>query len=199
MKKISDKNERFIQAYCTHLNATKAAEEAGYSTNTSYSIGQRLLKDPRIKERIEKFQDDLSSAAEITALQIITELKKIAFCSVGRLYKDWHSLNEYNSISDEAKSAISEITTRTIREKVGETGKPVDVQYVKIKMHDKQRALETLNSMLGFNKPEKVDITLDKQSDIDLTKLNDSELMTFHTLLQKAKPDKDFLPFIKRS
>ena len=51
---MNDKQRLFVENYIINFNATKAAKVAGYSENTSYSIGQRLLKNVEIKEIVDK-------------------------------------------------------------------------------------------------------------------------------------------------
>ena len=41
--KLTDKQKQFVEEYLVDLNATQAAIRAGYSEQTGYSIGQRLL------------------------------------------------------------------------------------------------------------------------------------------------------------
>ena len=50
---MTDKQELFILEYQQDHNATQAAIRAGYSPKTAYSQGQRLLKDPDVKEVLE--------------------------------------------------------------------------------------------------------------------------------------------------
>jgi phage terminase small subunit len=43
----------FVEDYCRHFNATRAAKAAHYSEKTAYSQGQRLLKNVEIQEAIK--------------------------------------------------------------------------------------------------------------------------------------------------
>ena len=57
-------------------------------------------------------------------------------------------------------------------------------------MYDKQKSLDSINQMLGYNAPEKREITGKDGKDlipqIDLGRLSDEELKTYHSLLSKA-------------
>jgi phage terminase small subunit len=44
--KLTDKQKRFCEEYVIDWNATRSAIAAGYSENTSYSIGSENLKKP---------------------------------------------------------------------------------------------------------------------------------------------------------
>jgi len=51
---ITRKQQKFIDEYMADLNATQAAIRAGYSEDTAYSIGSRLLKDVEIKAEVQR-------------------------------------------------------------------------------------------------------------------------------------------------
>ena len=46
------RQELFVREYLTDCNATRAAQAAGYSRRTAYSIGQRLLKNVEVSQAI---------------------------------------------------------------------------------------------------------------------------------------------------
>lgn len=58
---MNSRRERFCYEYVASGNATKAAIEAGYSSRTARSIGQRLLTNVDIKTRIQEISDELNS------------------------------------------------------------------------------------------------------------------------------------------
>ena len=109
---LNDRQERFCYEYVLHLNATKAAINAGYSEKTAYSIGSENLKKPEIQERIRYMQNNLAETAQLSALRVLKEHEKIAF-------------------NDEEKTA------------------------------DKQKSLDSINNMLGYNAPTKNEFTGD--------------------------------------
>ena len=51
---LNDRQQLFVTEYVKDMNATKAAERAGYSKRTAYSQGQRLLKNVEIKKAIDE-------------------------------------------------------------------------------------------------------------------------------------------------
>lgn len=109
MAKLTDKQEKFCYEYVLHLNATKAAINAGYSEKTAYSIGCENLTKPEIQARIKYMQDNLAETAQLSALRVLKEHEKIAF-------------------NDEEKTA------------------------------DKQKSLDSINNMLGYNAPTKSEV-----------------------------------------
>lgn len=71
--------ERFCEEYLTDLNATQSAIRSGYSKKTAGSIGQRLLKNVEIQNRIKELMEERSKRTEITADKVLEELGSVAF------------------------------------------------------------------------------------------------------------------------
>ena len=67
---LTDKQERFAQAYVLHRNATEAAKTAGYSARSAYNQGYRMLKNNEIEERIADLENDL-----VTNIDVIDEIE----------------------------------------------------------------------------------------------------------------------------
>lgn len=57
-KKITDKQERFVQEYLIDLNATQAAIRAGYSKKTARQIGQQNLSKVVIQNLIQSYRSE---------------------------------------------------------------------------------------------------------------------------------------------
>ena len=67
---LNDRQQLFVTEYVKDMNATKAAERAGYSKRTAYSQGQRLLKNVEIKKAVDKLllkvrKNNVADAVEI--------------------------------------------------------------------------------------------------------------------------------------
>ena len=67
---LSDKQERFAQAYILHRNATEAAKAAGYAARSAYNQGYRMLKNDEIVERIADLENELE-----TNINVIDEIE----------------------------------------------------------------------------------------------------------------------------
>ena len=78
-QKLTDKQEKFCYEYVLHLNATKAAINAGYSEDTARQIGSENLSKPYIQKRIDEMKANLAETAGISALRVIREHETIAF------------------------------------------------------------------------------------------------------------------------
>ena len=67
---LTDKQERFAQAYILHRNATEAAKAAGYAPRSAYNQGYRLLQNQEIMERIEDLEKELE-----TNINVVEEIE----------------------------------------------------------------------------------------------------------------------------
>lgn len=52
--KFTVRQQRFIDNFCVSGNCTQAAKDSGYSEDTAYSIGSRLLKNVEIRAAIDE-------------------------------------------------------------------------------------------------------------------------------------------------
>lgn len=162
---LTAKQVQFCKEYLLDLNGTKAAIRAGFSEKTACSIGSRLLRNVNIQEYISELKRDLESLSGITKLKVLNSFAEIAFSNLSRLHDSWIERKEFDSIAETDKGAICEISSKIIKKNIGTIENPVlvDVEFVKIKLHDKIKALENINRMLGFNNPEKIDLTTQGQ------------------------------------
>jgi phage terminase small subunit len=108
---------------------------------------------------------NLAETAEISALRVLKEHEKIAFSNAGQLRDGWITLKEFERLTDDQKACIQEISTKTIKRTLkqfvdGEfTDDPIEEEWIKIKLYDKQKSLDSIRAMLGFDAPEKREIT----------------------------------------
>jgi phage terminase small subunit len=198
MKKLTAKQDRFTQEYLLNgFNATQAAIEAGYSKKTAYSIGQENLKKPEILNRIKEKQTDLAEAAGVSALKIAEELKILAFSSMAEFHENWIELKQFEDLTEIQKACIAEIQSKTVQRNDG-----AEVVFVKVKLHEKLKAIDSLRNLLGYTTPQKMELS-GKDGDplfpggMDLSKLSNEELKRLHDLLQKATPPNDNEDFTK--
>jgi phage terminase small subunit len=67
---LTERQERFAQAYIIHRNATEAAKTAGYSVKSANNQGYRMLKNDEIQERIADLENEL-----VTNIDVIQEIE----------------------------------------------------------------------------------------------------------------------------
>ena len=67
---LNAKQEKFVQAYVLHRNATEAAKAAGYSDRSANNQGYRLLQMDEVTERIADLENEL-----VTDIDVVDELE----------------------------------------------------------------------------------------------------------------------------
>ena len=161
---LNDKQERFCYEYCLDLNGTQAAIRAGYSQKTAGVIATENLKKPNIQARIKEMQDNLAETAGVSRLRVLNEHMKMAFSSIAHLHNTWIDRKEFETLTEDQKSSIAEIDTKIRYEYQynpdSKEKEPIQVEYIRIKLFDKQKALDSITKMLGFDAPTKIDATV---------------------------------------
>ncbi len=157
---LTAKQEKFCYEYCIDFNATKAAIRAGYNEKSAYSIGAENLRKPEIQKRIKQMQENLAETAGISSLRVLQEHAKIAFASISNLHNTWIELTDFEKLTEEQRSCIKSISTKTQKKNILTKDGPavVNVDFVKIELFDKQKSLESISKMLGFDAAQKVDV-----------------------------------------
>lgn len=162
----SAKQEGFSQHYARHGNATRAAKEAGYSEKTAYSQGHDLLKKPEIIDRVAFVKTGLWKALHMGPEETLSEIAKIARASMGRMLHITPGGDPYIDLSKADPDTMDAIAEATIEDftdgrEVDEKGETIkrDVRRVKVKMHPKLGALQTLAKHHGLLN-DKVDLNI---------------------------------------
>ena len=142
-RRLTPKQAEFVRQYLVDLNATQAAIRAGYSEKTAYRIGAELLQKTSVAEAIATAQAKREQRTEITADRVVAELAKIAFGSA-RDVMEWGpngvTLKSSTELTDEQAAAIAGVS-----ENITQNG-----SSLKLKRHDKVKALELLGRHLGM-------------------------------------------------
>jgi phage terminase small subunit len=161
---LTGKQKKFCEEYIFDFNASRAARAAGYSEDTAGSIGSENLQKPEIQDFIKELQSDMEKTAGISRLMIVKEYQKIAFSNIADLHTGWITRAEFENLTQEQKAAISEIQTQTRTESKydskSESMQPIEVDFVKIKLHSKTQALDSLMKIMGYEPSKKVDLNV---------------------------------------
>lgn len=185
--KLTIKQEKFCNKYLECGNASEAYRYAydcsKMSDNSVWCNASQLLADTKVAQRLEYLKNHLTEAAGITALQIIREHQKIAFSDATRIRNGWMSLKEFESLTDDEKACIRSVETKQTKRTTPMGDEVIDEQ-VKITCYDKQKALDSIVSMLGYNAPEKIANTDSKGNDIPQPTFNVERLFQ---LIQEGK------------
>lgn len=77
-KKLTPKQELFVNEYLVDLNATQACIRAGYSEKTAESQASRLLTNVKVQELVSKLQNKRLEAIERTAKDVVLDIVRLA-------------------------------------------------------------------------------------------------------------------------
>jgi len=143
-RKPTIKQKLFVEYYVNNnFNAAAAARAAGYSEKTARFIGCELLTKPNVKEELRKVVKRKLSEVDMLTLEWLHQVKSIATTDI-RKAVTWNegdvSLVSSESIDDVTALAISEVSQTVSR----------DGGSIKIKMHDKNKALDLLGKYLAI-------------------------------------------------
>ena len=150
---LTEKQKTFCRQYVFDWNGARAARAAGYSEETAKEQASRLLTKVNIKAYIEHIQRDLAKLAQVSALRNVEELKKLAYTNLSDFKDGWMTEKDFQELTEDQKAALSEIQHTTKNFEGGSE------KIVKFKLHDKMKAIEMINKMLGFNAADKIDHT----------------------------------------
>lgn len=138
---LTPKQEAFCQQYIIDLNQTQAAIRAGYSEKTANQIACQLLTKLNIQARVNELKEKRSKRVEVDADWVLERLKQIAGADMSDV-ADWNAsgvtFKDSAGLSEAAKASI-----QAIEESTNEHG-----GSLKIKQHDKLKALEMLGRHL---------------------------------------------------
>lgn len=148
----STRRAMFVEEYLRDYNGTQAAIRAGYAADTAYSEASRLLRNVEIKEAIEKRKKELLAAISEDQFRTAREIQRIAHLDIRKLYDETGQLKPVSDWDDESAAAVSSVETvrRQSPEEADEDGNPVWETVLKVRTHDKVKALELIGRHQGF-------------------------------------------------
>lgn len=162
---LNTKQENFCLYYVETGNQSEAYRRAypksqKWKDEAVWSAGSRLLKTDKVSARVAELKAKAAEKSEITREMILEELAGVAFSSITHLHNTWIELKDFESLTEKQKSCIKSISTKVMKKNIGTHDDPeiVDVEYVKIELYDKLKALDSIIKMLGFEAPKKVDL-----------------------------------------
>ena len=193
-KKLTIKQEKFCNKYLECGNASEAYRFAyDCSKRSESTVGEnasRQLANSKVAARIAYLKDHLAEAAGISALQIIREHQKIAFSDATKIRTGWMTLKDFEALTPDEKACIKSIETKQTK-RTSPMGDELVDEMVKIICYDKQKALDSIVNMLGYNAPEKKEVTgkdgspIEISAKIDYSRLSDDDLKQAFSIIQK--------------
>lgn len=157
---LTNRQLKFIEVYLLTDNATEAYKQAYSCENMKiesiYVNANKVLNNTKVALKIseakQKAKDKIDKKYEITAERIASEFAKIAFSSISHLHNTWIERKDFERIKQDNPDildCIQEISTKTQRVILQKGESPIEIEYVRLKLYDKQKALENLGKYTG--------------------------------------------------
>lgn len=130
---LSDRQAVFVDEYFQDLNATQAAIRAGYSEKSARVTGQKLMRNPRVKEVIQERRRARAERLRISADRILAELAVIAFSDISNYVTAFDGtvlINDLKTVPPHLRAAIAKVSSSK--------------EGVSIQLHSKESALVKL-------------------------------------------------------
>jgi phage terminase small subunit len=178
---LTAKQQSFVAEYLVDLNATQASIRAGYSENTAAAIGSENLTKPEIALAIQEAQAERSERTQITSDRVLEELGRIAFASISDAVEwgpDGTTVKPSTELSADVLAAVGEVT---------ETRHKDGTVTTRVRMHDKQVALQKIADHLGMFKRELQVTSQSLNIDVALDGMTVEELKALSALGAEAR------------
>lgn len=157
-KPIEDvKREKFALEYSRHGKGERAVIAAGYNVkswsdkSTSACVtANRLLKDDKVRQRIQWLQENRARKADFTELKLLRELKRVALFDIRKLYTETGELKSVTEWDADTAAAVSGVDVEKLFG-VNADGRKAHIGYtVKVKTSDKLAAIDKLMKYFGM-------------------------------------------------
>jgi phage terminase small subunit len=146
------KHELFAQERAKGLSASDAYERAGFTRHDGNAC--RLNKNEAVRTRVEELLGEAAERCGVTVDRIVQELAKIGFAN-SRDFFEW----DQDGVRIKASAELTPDQTAVVVEVQETRSKGTGKNTIKIKLSDKQAALEKLGRHLGmFKETNKADL-----------------------------------------
>lgn len=167
------RKELFPLEYIKDFNATRAAEEVGYSKKTARQAGARLLSKADIQKKINQLINERSERTKIDADWLLERLADEAEADVADLYTDEGSLRPVNQWPEIWRKGL--VAGLDVHQEYSyEDGKRIpDGLIMKVKLSDRIKRLELIGKHVNI---QAFKDKIEHSGSIDLTGKTEQEL-----------------------
>jgi phage terminase small subunit len=173
MSGLNDKQRKFCELVVAGRPAGRAYQEAGYMVRSDAVADQsasRMLRNVKVvKDHLFELREKAAEAAAMTHAEMVAFLSNVIRTPIGQvdennpLCQEWvkEEIDEAAVAEDDGEQpdlfgGEAMVTTKRIKD-------GVPVNRVRIKMVGKMDAAKTLIGVMGWNKPQKVELGADEQ------------------------------------
>lgn len=144
MAQLNDKQETFCREYLIDLNATQAAIRAGYSKNTAYSQGQRLLKNVEVQKRLIELMSKRTERTKIDSDYVLRRLVEIDELDIADILDSSGDIKSVKMWPDAWRKSIGGFeVTKT------QSADEINAWLKKVKLPDKLKTVELIGKHVG--------------------------------------------------
>lgn len=151
-KKLTKKQQLFVDEYLIDLNATQAAIRAGYSVESARDIGCENLTKPNIQQAIAEKMAERSKRTGVNQDRVVLELAKIAFVNIS----DVVDTDTGEILPNASQDDLACIESVKFKQSDNQYGGSIERE---VKVASKLKALEMLGKHLGMWN-DKVDVNV---------------------------------------
>lgn len=157
--RLTARQVAFCSEYVRDFNAMRAARAAGYSPASVHTQAHQVLSKPLVQAEISRLQAAAARRNEITVDRILAEYAKVGFANIRdyiTLTPDGAAALNLTDVTEEQFAAIGQLEIE--EDPKGRADDARVVRTIKIKMHDKLHALDSIAKKLGmFNIARRVE------------------------------------------
>ena len=149
------KQARFTYLVAFDANGAKAARDAGFAVRSAGQMANRLLKNGRVKARIEELRAELRDRHSATADNIIERYRKMAMGDpVSLVVIDSDTgLSRFkrpDELTDDERGMIADVSIRTRTKRDPHTGIEREYQQFSYKLINVKDSLDSLSRTFGM-------------------------------------------------
>lgn len=151
------RHELFCQYYVTELNGklyngTESVIKAGYSEKTAHVQASRLLKNVKVRARINELKQEVIENLQLDKLYALNKYKKIVEDDITNyLNFDTKTFEVTNEQGEKEERTYIDLTVKDSNQidtwNIQEVSKGKDGQF-RLKLHSKEKALEKISEYL---------------------------------------------------
>ena len=130
------------------FNGTKAAISAGYAESSATEQASRLLTYDKVQELIKIYKNDVGAMLGLSAYHVANLLWEWVDSDITETFS--LSPEQLKEMPRPLRRLITQYKTTTVTTDYGQT------TTIELKFVSKERAMEMLKQMLGYDKPTKV-------------------------------------------
>lgn len=173
-EELTEKESLFCRFFVNNRNATQAAIKAGYSVNTAGVIGYENLNKPHIRAEVERLKAIRNQAIMLSEDDIVERYMRIAFADMTDFSE--FGIEDVPVVDAEGKPVINDDGSMMVEKRNYLNFKDhsqvdggliceisVGKQGMKVKLEDRQKALDWLANYFGMNPMHKHKVWFDKQ------------------------------------